>query len=569
MRSSSFRSAAIVFAASLLVAQSAHAQVASAIIREGIAIPGGPPGETITSVQTVMANNAGGYAVRIDSTGSGTTLSHVWGSAGGGPGAVLRTEGAFSGYTQSAFESFFGVSNTGQVAYSPTLSVGDSVWLDATPVCVDPEPSTIPGLFWSFASRPLVSGLGTPYCIAGTSTTAGGSSSGYAFVKGVTATVLFRSGDTLPGMTGPIGPSGIDFDYAISAGDTHHITPVKATGVATTADDFIVYDGAVLSAGGSPIAEGVVVPASVGGVGGEAWALFDYVACNESGGYLITGDTSGPTTADEFVMVNGVFLHREGDVIDGATTINGIKAATMNEAGQVAFVWEIVGPSSNLDALFLDGELLLTEGDAVDLDGDGNIEPNSIVRAIGGTRELALTSTGEVLVTASIDTAGTTTTTDDVDAVFRISVAATPVVYCTAGTTTNGCVPSIAASASPSVTFANPCAISISSLEGQRLGLIFYSVAGPLAAPWGSGGSSFLCVKTPTQRSGTQSSGGTAGVCDGTFSLDWNAYQLANPGALGNPWTVGEQAWVQGWFRDPPAPKSTNLTDAVELTYVP
>ncbi len=569
MKTSPLSSRTLAVAASLLAAQAAQAQVASAIIREGIAIPGGPPGETISSVQTVMANNAGGYAVRIDSTGSGTTLSHVWGSASGGPGAVLRTEGSFSGYTQSAFESFFGVSNTGQVAYSPTLSVGDSVWLDSTPVCVDPEPSTVPGLFWSFASRPLVSGLGTPYCIAGTSTTAGGTTSGYAFVKGIGGAVLFRTGDTLTGMSGPIGSSGIDFDYAISAGDTHYITPVTASGVPTSADNFVVYDGAVLNLGGSPVVEGGVVPASIGGVGGEAWSFFDFVACTESGGYLITGDTNGPTATDEFVLVNGVFLHREGDVIDGATTINGIKVATMNEAGQVAFVWEIVGASTNLDALFLDGELLLTEGDAVDLDGDGTIEPTSIVRTLGGTRELALTSTGDVLVGASIDVAGTTSTTDDIDAVLRISVAVTPVVYCTAGTTTNGCVPSIAASASPSVSFANPCSISVSSLEGQRLGLIFYSVAGPLALPWGSGGTSFLCVKTPTQRSGAQSSGGTVGLCDGTFTLDWNAYQLANPSALGNPWSAGDQAWVQGWFRDPPAPKSTNLTDAVELTYIP
>jgi hypothetical protein len=41
------------------------------------------------------------------------------------------------------------------------------------------------------------------------------------------------------------------------------------------------------------------------------------------------------------------------------------------------------------------------------------------------------------------------------------------------------------------------------------------------------------------------------------------------PGALGNPRSVGAKAHVQGWFRDPPAPKTTNLSDAVELTYAP
>jgi hypothetical protein len=147
--------------------------------------------------------------------------------------------------------------------------------------------------------------------------------------------------------------------------------------------------------------------------------------------------------------------------------------------------------------------------------------------------------------------------------------ASTPTVYCTAGTTTNGCVPAISASNQPSVSAANPCGISIANVEGQKSGLIFYSITGAQAAPWSATSTSFLCVKSPTQRSAPQNSGGTASACDGSLTLDWNAYQAANPGALGNPWSVGAKAYVQGWFRDPPASKTTNLSDAVELTYVP
>ena len=64
-------------------------------------------------------------------------------------------------------------------------------------------------------------------------------------------------------------------------------------------------------------------------------------------------------------------------------------------------------------------------------------------------------------------------------------------------------------------------------------------------------------------------SGGTSGACNGTLSLDWNAYQMANPTSLGNPWAVGNKAYAQAWFRDPPAVKTTNLSDGLELTYVP
>jgi len=151
----------------------------------------------------------------------------------------------------------------------------------------------------------------------------------------------------------------------------------------------------------------------------------------------------------------------------------------------------------------------------------------------------------------------------------NLFAAPTPLVYCTAGTTTNNCTPAISASAQPSVTAANPCSIAIANVEGQKSGLIFYAIAGSQALPWSTTSTSFLCVKTPTQRSLAQNSGGTNGMCDGSLTLDWNAFQAANSGALGNPWSVGDKAYVQGWFRDPPAPKTTNLTDAVELTYVP
>jgi hypothetical protein len=143
-----------------------------------------------------------------------------------------------------------------------------------------------------------------------------------------------------------------------------------------------------------------------------------------------------------------------------------------------------------------------------------------------------------------------------------------PVVYCTAGTTSNGCVPSVSASANPSVSGATSCVVTIATVEGQRSGIVFYGTSGPVALPWGTG-SSFLCVKPPTQRTPAQSSGGTAGQCDGVLVLDWDAFQSSFPGALGQPWSAGARAWTQGWFRDPPAPKTTNLSDAVELTYLP
>jgi hypothetical protein len=147
------------------------------------------------------------------------------------------------------------------------------------------------------------------------------------------------------------------------------------------------------------------------------------------------------------------------------------------------------------------------------------------------------------------------------------SAPAGPVSYCTAGATTNGCVATISADNNPSVSLANTCNISVANVEGQKSGLIFYSITGQNAAPWNA--TSFLCVKSPTQRTGTQTSGGTVNLCDGTLVLDWDAFQSANPTSLGNPWSAGDVVQIQAWFRDPPAGKATNLSDAVEMTYVP
>lgn len=145
-----------------------------------------------------------------------------------------------------------------------------------------------------------------------------------------------------------------------------------------------------------------------------------------------------------------------------------------------------------------------------------------------------------------------------------------PLVYCTAGTTSSGCNASIDASAQPSATNANPCSISVSNVEGQKTGIVFYGLEA-LPQPWCTGGvgSSLLCVKPPTQRSFPQQSGGASGACNGSLLVDWNAFQLATPGALGSPWSAGDKAFVQAWFRDPLACRTTSLSNAVELTYVP
>lgn len=140
--------------------------------------------------------------------------------------------------------------------------------------------------------------------------------------------------------------------------------------------------------------------------------------------------------------------------------------------------------------------------------------------------------------------------------------------YCTSGTTTSGCQAKMTAVGIPSASLASPFTLLVKDVEGAKLGIIFYGVGGPTAVPWGMS-TSFLCVKAPTQRTGPQNAGGLPGTCDGVLRLDWNLYQTAKPTALGNPFSSGDDVWAQGWFRDPPSPKTTHLSDGLMFTMQP
>ena len=139
--------------------------------------------------------------------------------------------------------------------------------------------------------------------------------------------------------------------------------------------------------------------------------------------------------------------------------------------------------------------------------------------------------------------------------------------YCTAGTTTNGCTANITASGVPDANAGSGFVLHVSDVEGAKTGLLFYGLSGPLAQAWGTS-SSYLCVKPPTQRTLAQSTGGNAGACDGTLTLDWSQF-ITTPSVLGWPFAGGEVVSAQAWFRDPPSPKTTMLSDALTFTVQP
>ena len=126
--------------------------------------------------------------------------------------------------------------------------------------------------------------------------------------------------------------------------------------------------------------------------------------------------------------------------------------------------------------------------------------------------------------------------------------------YCTAKTTSGGCVPAISALGLPKSN--GGFVIQASQIEPNQLGVLFYSTVASNNQPFQGG---FLCVQPPVRRLPVQDSGG-AGPCSGTFSDDFSAWIVIG----GDPSLVpGQQLWAQYWFRDPGVPSGTGLSNAL------
>lgn len=147
------------------------------------------------------------------------------------------------------------------------------------------------------------------------------------------------------------------------------------------------------------------------------------------------------------------------------------------------------------------------------------------------------------------------------------------VTYCTAKTSSLGCVPFIGASGQASASATSGFLVVGAQMRNLKPGLLFYGFSGRAAAPFQAG---TMCVAAPRFRGITSSSNGNAAPADdcwGRFALDLNAFAS---GALGgNPMlelrVVGSVVNCQWWGRDTgfAPPNNTTLSDALEFTICP
>lgn len=432
--------ATIVAVLFVVGSSAALAQTAVPLLREDDPLPGAP-GETVDSLNNPVVNHAGGFALTVNTSGSGTTLGNVWGNATGGPGTVIITEGTYGNLQQTSFESFHGLSNAGDPAYSASsvdLISGttglDGVWVGPVVILNEEDPvPTLPGQFSTFNSRPGITADGIPYWVGGISTIQGGSSQNRVLFFSGGLTPVLMGGDAVGGVPELISTaSSIDFDFRFSALGMNYITPVSVD-ASSTSNGVLVINGDAAMFGGSVVREASPLPASIGGLPGENWDNFDYVGITESGQTLVTGDTDASTSNDEFVAVNGEIVLREGDMVEtvsGMVPLAGsIEGGYLNEDGDWAVTWDVDDPAGNIEALIFNGEVVLRETDEVDLDGDGNVDPGATLANFTGLTALVIGDRGPtgivpIYFTADIDTQGTSSSSDDIEVLYRLDVAA-------------------------------------------------------------------------------------------------------------------------------------------------
>jgi len=382
-----------------LMAGLAHGQVASVLFIEDAPLPNAPE-FTTGNINNPDVNGPLGWCFTVTASDqAGQTISLAYGTLLGGAPGVIRTEQAFDDYVQDSWESFFGMADA-DVCYSPSCtrtSDGegglDSVWFGDDLVAIEEEAYPhLDGWYWRFGSRPGVTRDGVPYFVGGITDSQGGATQVRGLFYGPDGAPVIIGGMAIAGLPDPVvtNTSAVSFDFRFSAYGSHLIAEVDTDTGDTAANSHVVMDGAVVMAGGLPLSEGGVIPESMGGLPGEMWDNWDYLGVTETGHWLVTGDTNGPTTQDEFLMVDGEIILREGDLVDGMALTGGIERAYLGEDGDWVCVWDVVTDDGNMDAMILNGAIVLMQGMPVDFDGDGVTDPAYVVNDFTGMAAVAV-----------------------------------------------------------------------------------------------------------------------------------------------------------------------------------
>jgi hypothetical protein len=268
-----------------------------------------------------------------------------------------------------AFENTMGISDALDFLISPSLVGGlDAVYASTGVVLKETDEAPgFPGRFSAFNSRSRMVANGTAFWVGGTATTVGGASSQRVFYSNPTPAIPSA---TVPLITGgqafgaeTITQAGIEFGYDVSDDATRFINRLIMSG-STATDAFVAVGGTTIVAREGSVADGV-----------ELWQGFGFVGINDSGQWVVSGDTNGPTATDGIVVSPAGVIFREGQAVGGQAYAGVIDAISINNVGGVAMVMDVSGGTEALvigpvASFVADADLLLKTNDQIDVNGD-------------------------------------------------------------------------------------------------------------------------------------------------------------------------------------------------------
>jgi hypothetical protein len=193
------------------------------------------------------------------------------------------------------------------------------------------------------------------------------------------------------GVTTVLGLGGSGPQVWTTLSDTFQTTPDGTrwltTGRIGTTDVFAV-DGQVVLQQGQPVLSSSIV----------ADAFFQTTLMS-GGSWSVRGDIPGD---DDFAVVDGVLVAKTGDAITPGSTENwgvAFQSLTNNDFGDWVIAGDTTHPDPAVNAVIVvnRNRVILREGDAVDVDGDGQFDDNAFVGR--GNNTLSAFDANDVIIT--------------------------------------------------------------------------------------------------------------------------------------------------------------------------
>ncbi|MEM1447768.1 MAG: hypothetical protein AAF957_01185 [Planctomycetota bacterium] len=532
---------------SALLSLGASAQVPTALLRSGEPIPGIATHD-FSGVAWLGTNHDGGLVANISGNDSGQFTDFLWGSVGGGALGELRRAGLQGPHLLTNIRRECAGAGASQTYMGNLSGAGETLMVDETVIATVGDATAPGGGSWIRFSEPFLDTAGDVW-FRGRYTTTGNSRIG--LFRGAFLTPVLLAGDVVMGLPTTVNTGG-------APNTEHDVAHDGSQWIGTVTDansrEAVVRSGEVLQAGGVPLITGNLLPPGISMGPNERYNNFDQVQTAPGDQWaVIAGTPVGMILRDE-----GLFV-RNTNVVDGFVFTGELRAIAMNRFGGLAWIGRVEAAGGvRKYAVFRERTLMYMEGDDVDIDFDGVVDPGyTITDIIGSAGRLAYTEDGRIWATVRI----TTPSGGSPFAVIGVGQAfGQP--YCTSVANSSGRAAEIQAVGTP-LLVENELYLRCVDMPTGTFGYFLTSrTQGLVMNPGGSQGNLCLAGGIGRYIADVKNSGSSG-------SIEVRVDVQAIPQPTGAVAAMAGEAWnFQCWFRDANPTVTSNLSNGIEVTFL-